>query len=103
MGKDCRKNQITIYALAATNIFNLIFVACVAFIALGKFPDISPKETIFKVIGELPLAGAMFTLFVVSLIAMITSTADSDLNTSSIMLVNDVVTKRSHQNKKFQR
>ena len=94
IGKDCTKNQVTVYSLAATYFFNLIFVACVAFIALAKFPNIDSKETIFRVISELPFAGAMFTLFVVSLIAMITSTADSDLNTSSIMLINDVVTKK---------
>ncbi|NRA74020.1 MAG: sodium:solute symporter family protein [Rickettsiales bacterium] len=101
VGRNTKKNQITMYLLAITSLINLIFIACIAFIAVAKFPNIAPKETIFAVIQGFTNTKYVMTAFVIALIAAITSTADSVVNTGSIILINDISTQEITEKQKI--
>jgi Na+/proline symporter len=101
IGRDCKKNQATSYAVAFVSLVNTIFVGCIAFIAISKFPSIEPRNTIFIVIQNFITAKWVIILFSIALVSMIVSTADSLINTGAIILVNDVITKNTTEPQKI--
>jgi SSS family solute:Na+ symporter len=100
VGRDCKKNQATFYASAFVALISTIFAGCIAFIALAKFPSIDPQSTAFIVIQSFVKAQLWMVLFIIALVAMIISTADSLINTGAIILVNDIVTKKMTEGQK---
>lgn len=55
IGRNCQKNQAAIYVLAFVNLVTLIFVGCVAFIAISltNTIDLKSQNTLFFVIENL--------------------------------------------------
>jgi Na+/proline symporter len=93
IGRDCKKNQAASYAAAFVSLINTIFVGCITFIAISKFPSIEPQNAMLIVIQNFITAKWIVILFSIALVSMIISTADSLVNTGAILLINDVVTK----------
>ncbi|NRA74003.1 MAG: sodium:solute symporter family protein [Rickettsiales bacterium] len=101
IGRSRKKNQTTIYLLAFVSLLNLIFVSSVAFIAISKFPNAIPKETIFIVVRNIIKSKLIISSFAIALIAMIMSTADSVINTGAIVFINDVIDQKTTDKKKI--
>lgn len=101
VGRSCRKNQIGVYVLGIVEFLLVLFVGCVGFIAIAKFPNIESKETIFAVVQGVFTYKWVVYLFVVAMIAVIASTADSLINTGAIILTNDVVAREITEKQKL--
>jgi len=101
IGRDCKKNQATTYALAFVNLVNLIFVGCLAYIALSRFSGIKPQDTLFVVIKGLVASEWAIVLFKIALVAIIVSTADSLINTGAVILTHDVFAKKITEEQKI--
>jgi SSS family solute:Na+ symporter len=81
IGKDRKKNQSAEYALAFVFAINTIFIGCVAFIALARFPSIEPRHAIFVVIQNFFTAKWGIILFTVALISIIIASTKFFINT----------------------
>jgi SSS family solute:Na+ symporter len=101
IGRDCKKNQSVSYAIALMSLASTIFVGCIAFIALAKFPTIEPRDTIFVVVQNLITTKWGVSLFVIALVGMIISTIKIFVNTGAILLVNDVITRKISEKQKI--
>jgi SSS family solute:Na+ symporter len=101
VGRDYKKNQAASYALAFTSLVNIVFVGCIAFIALAKFPSLEPQNVVFVVVQNFITTKWGLMLFVIALVSMIMSTAKSLINTGVVLLVNDIVNKKISENQKM--
>ena len=94
IGRDTKKNRTAIYSLVLVSILIIIMVLIISSIALIKFPDIDSNEAMFVVIKSFLNNEILYSIFGVALIAVIVSTADSILNTSSVIIVNDIISEK---------
>lgn len=101
VGRDYKKNQAASYALAFTGLVNMVFVGCIAFIALAKFPSLEPQNVVFVVVQNFITTKWGLMLFITALVSMIMSTAKSLINTGVVILVNDIMTKKISENQKM--
>lgn len=101
IGRDCKKNQTTLYAVALVGLISTIFSGCITFIALAKFPALDPKNTAFVVVQSFITSDLGIALFIISIVSLIVSTADSMINTGAILLVNDVLIKKISEKQKL--
>lgn len=90
IGGDTKENTISLYALAISFLCILIFVSCIAFIGIAKFPNAESKDVLFLVINNFFEQKWIIGAFGIALIAVIFSTADSVINTGAVAFVNDV-------------
>jgi SSS family solute:Na+ symporter len=101
IGRDCKKNQSALYAVAFASLANVIVVGCIAFIALAKFPSMQPRNITFAVVQSFITAKWAMTLFTLALVSVIVAVARSSINAGAILLVNDVITKKISERQKL--
>ena len=90
MAKDNRQIVNSMYASALTSLPFFIMVGLTGMVALVLYPEINPNLALPTLITDILPVG--FKGFVIAgMFSVIMSTADSDLNASSITFVHDVV------------
>lgn len=93
IGRDTQKNRMAVNAMALVSGLSILMVLIISGIALAKHPNIIGDNAVFLVMREYMSGDIGYALFGVALIAIILSTADSLVNTSSIIFVNDILSK----------
>ncbi len=94
IGRDTKKNRSAIFLLALISILVIIMVLIISSIALIKHPGIDSNEAMFVVVKSFLSNEILYSIFGVALIAVIVSTADSLLNTSAVIIVNDIISEK---------
>lgn len=89
MAKNPKQISTIMYMFAVLNAVIVLLMMCIAFAALIKYPDINPKAVIPRIVTDL-LPMGIKGLATVGMLAVIMSTADSDLNTASVLLVRNL-------------
>lgn len=88
LAENVQKTASAIYIKSVIYFFFLIFVTLNGLIAYVKYPDINSNIALPYLIGDIMPIGVQ-GLVVVGLLAAVMSTADSDLNVTSIAIVKD--------------
>jgi signal transduction histidine kinase len=101
IGKDTKKNRVALNSMALVSVLIILMVLIIGGVALIKYPDIHSNEAIFIVIQKFLNNEVCYAFFGVALIALIVSTADSLINTATVIVVNDVINKKIRDNKKI--
>lgn len=93
--KDYKKTQKAILLKTSIYIIFLVFITLNGLIAFVKFPDIDSKF-VLSVLIENTIPVGIKGLVIAGLLSAVMSTADSDLNISSVTLVKDIITPLFH-------
>lgn len=103
IGRDTEKNRAAVYSVAFVYLLDAIFVTSIAFLAMSKFSGtLEPKYAIFAVVKEFFTQKWVYICFGSALIVIIASTADSIVNTMSVVLINDVLARKIPIEKEIQ-
>lgn len=91
IGRDNEKNILAIKSIALITVLSIFMVIIVTSIAFVKYPNIEGRDVLFIVIKNFLNNEIYYAIFGTALIAVIVSTADSILNTASVIFVNDIL------------
>ena len=101
IGRDKVKNRTAVYITALLEVVLLFFVIVIASVAITKYQGIDSNTALFTVINGFIGSKIGMMAFAVAMLSVVLSTADSLINTGSIILVNDVISTKikSEKNK----
>jgi Na+/proline symporter len=91
--KDKNKLTSAINLLSLITVLSTIMVIIIGAVGLIKYPNEDSNQIIFIVIRDLLSNEILYSLFGVGLLAVIMSTADSLINTASVIFVHDIILK----------
>ena len=99
--KDVNKLKSAINLLSLITVLSTIMVIIIGAIGLIKYPNDDSNQMIFIVIKNFLNNEVLYSLFGIALAAVIISTADSVINTASVIFVNDILLKSQQKSGLF--
>ena len=91
--KDTNKLKSAINLLSLITVLSTIMVVIIGAVGLIKYPNEDSNQIIFIVIKNFLANEMLYALFGVGMVSVIISTADSLINTASVIFVNDIMLK----------
>ena len=101
IGRNERKNRMAVNFMALITGISILMILIISGVALTKYPNIVADNALFVVVKDALNNEVAYGMFGVALMAIILSTSDSLVNTSSVIFVNDLISNNVNDVKKL--